>query len=313
MIKEPAATRRMPVHDFAHQSEQANLFTREREDFSVELDVFSGPFEVLLSLIAKKKLDVTEIALAQVTDEFLEFVKAQDDLNLSEASQFLVVAATLLDLKAARLLPHDEADEEIIELLEARDLLFAKLLQYRAFKEVAADFAIRLAAQSLAFPRDVPLESQFRTALPELKINFSLDDLARFAAEAFSRKPDTVRLDHLHDPLVPVESQIKYIRSTLVPGDRTSFTHLCANTKSVPTVVSRFLAVLELLRNGEITIEQESPLAPLYLTRVRINHRKQIDNAEPDSNSAPFAETSADKSNLQSSKRHRDLDLVEER
>ena len=279
MARESAADRQL-LRDFDGKSAQANLFTREREDFSVELDVFSGPFEVLLSLIAKKKLDVTEIALAQVTDEFLEFVKAQDDLNLSEASQFLVIAATLLDLKAARLLPHDETDAEIIELLEARDLLFAKLLQYRAFKEAAADFAIRLAAQSLAVARDVPLEPQFQAALPELKINFDPDDLARLMAGALSRKPDTVQFDHLHDPLVPVESQIKYIRSVLVPGDRTSFARLCGNTKNVPTLVSRFLAVLELLRNREITIEQESPLAPLYLTRVKLSQQTQNMEAE---------------------------------
>lgn len=252
------------------QAPPANLFTQKNEDFSVELDIFSGPFEVLLSLIAKKKLDVTEIALSQVTDEFLAFVKSQENLNLSEASQFLVVAATLLDLKAARLLPSDEEDEQIIELLEARDLLFAKLLQYRAFKDVAADFAIRIASQALSVARDVPLEDKFKAALPELKINFDREDLARFAAIAFSRKPDVVQFNHLHDPLVPVESQVKYIRQTLLPGDRISFTRLCASAKNVPTIVSRFLAVLELLREGEIVVAQDSPLAPLYITRVEI-------------------------------------------
>ncbi|MDR6938787.1 ScpA family protein [Arcanobacterium hippocoleae] len=252
------------------QNTQGDLFTHEPEDFAVELDVFSGPFDVLLSLIARKKLDVTSIALAQVTDEFISFALAQEDLNLSQASQFVVVAATLLDLKAARLLPHEEIDEEIIAILEARDLLFAKLLQYRAFKEVARDFAARLLSQSMAIARDVPLESHFKTALPELRINFDCEDLARLAANAFSRKPAVVGLDHLHDPLVPVESQINYLRQKMLPGEQISFAKLCASARNIPTVVSRFLAVLEMLRNNEIAIMQESPLAPLIITRLKL-------------------------------------------
>lgn len=248
-------------------SVQEDLFT-SGAGFAVNLDVFSGPFEVLLSLIAKHRLDVTEVALAQVTDEFLEFVRSQEELDLSQMSEFLVVAATLLDLKAARLLPRDEDDEEDFELLEARDLLFAKLLQYRAFKQVAVEMAARLSQQSLAHPRDVDMEPQFKKMLPEIDLSIGLEDLALLAASAFNRTPDSVRLDHLHDPLVPVDSQVSLLRERMIIGDRMSFTELCRDARNVPTVVSRFLAVLEMLRGGEVEIEQSGPLEPLLVTRV---------------------------------------------
>ncbi|MFY9262990.1 MAG: segregation/condensation protein A [Actinomycetaceae bacterium] len=249
-------------------SVQEDLFT-SGQGFAVDLDVFSGPFEVLLSLIAKRKLDVTEVALAEVTDDFLAFVREQDEVDLSNLSEFLVVAATLLDLKAARLLPRDESEEEDLELLEARDLLFAKLLQYRAFKQVAVVFAQRLSEQSLAYARDVPLEKHFKEALPEVDLRLTLDDLAFLAARTFNRSQPTVPFDHLHDPLVPVHSQVATLRERLIVGDRVSFSQLCSDARNIPTVISRFLAVLELLRSGEVDIDQEGPLAPLFVTRVR--------------------------------------------
>ena len=240
----------------------------ESRPFAVTLDVFSGPFEVLLSLITRKKLDITEVALAQVTDEFLAFVASQSEADLSEVSQFLVVAATLLDLKAARLLPHEEIEEEDLELLEARDLLFAKLLQYRAFKEVAADLAARFAQQWLYVARDVPLEPQYKAALPQLELALTPQYLAMLAAQAMSRKEPTIGLSHIHAPLVSVESQVALIRDRLVVGDRMSFTQLCADAREVPIVVARFLAVLDLLRRGEIEIEQAGALEPFTVHRI---------------------------------------------
>lgn len=261
---------------------QDDLFTLEESEsgFDVTLDVFSGPFEVLLSLIARKRLDVTEVALAEVTDEFLEFVANQDEADLSAMSEFLVVAATLLDLKAARLLPHDEEDEEDTELLEARDLLFAKLLQYRAFKDVAADFTARLSSQSLAVARDVPLEPYYASLLPEVQLRITVDDLARLAAATMTRTPTTVRLDHLHDPLVPVSTQVDLLRERMVIGDPQSFTQLCRDAGNVPTVVSRFMAVLEMMRGGEMRVEQETALAPLILTRIGPPRRRSSDSDE---------------------------------
>ncbi|WP_160149029.1 segregation and condensation protein A [Arcanobacterium ihumii] len=247
---------------------QDDLFAESRDKFAVDLDIFQGPFDVLLSLIARHRLDITEVALAQVTDDFLAFVSLHDELDLSQASEFLVVAATLLDLKAARLLPHSEDDPETLELLEARDLLFAKLLQYKAFKDVATDIFVRMERQGLAFAREVDLEPQFKKMLPELQLNADRTDLAIFAARAFSRKADGVTLDHLHDPLVSVDSQVTLIREKLIVGDRISFLHLCEDAQNVPTVVSRFLAILELIRSGEIKIEQDSPLGSLIIHRI---------------------------------------------
>ncbi|MCI5826087.1 MAG: segregation/condensation protein A [Arcanobacterium sp.] len=240
----------------------------ESEEFAVSLAVFSGPFEVLLSLITRRKLDITEVALSEVTDEFLAFVAAQSEADLSQVSEFVVVAATLLDLKAARLLPHSEADEEDVELLEARDLLFAKLLQYRAFKEVAADLAARLSAQTLFVPRAVPLEEPFKGLLPEVELGITPEYLAMLAAQALTRKEPTIQLDHIHDPLVSVESQVQAIYERLAVGDRMSFHSLCSDAPNVATVVSRFLAVLDLLRRGEVSVEQNSPLESLVVVRV---------------------------------------------
>ncbi|MDP9800000.1 segregation and condensation protein A [Arcanobacterium wilhelmae] len=265
--------------------EQPSLLEESAGGFAVELDAFSGPFEVLLTLIARKRLDITEVALGAVTDEFLAFVAAQDEADLSQMSEFVVVAATLLDLKAARLLPkEDRDDDDNYELLEARDLLFAKLLQYRAFKEVAAVFAARLASQSLAYARDVPLEEYFRSLLPEVQLRATAADLARIVAGAFSRTPPIVRLDHLHDPLVPVETQVSYIRDRLIVGDRVSFASLCADAENIPTIVSRFMAVLEMLRDGEVRVEQEAALAALIITRVAPGKSKRgvvVSNSGP--------------------------------
>lgn len=239
------------------------------DTFAVELDVFSGPFEVLLNMIARRKLDITEVALSQVTDEFLAFVAAQDRTDLEHMSEFLVVAATLLEMKTLRLLPRNEVAEEDLELLEARDLLFAKLLQYRAYKEVAADMAVRLAQESLRYGRAATLEPELRNILPEVQLTLTVQELAILAAQAIYAPPQQVPLAHLHDPIVPVSSQVSLLRSRLVLGDPISFTQLCRDAGNLPTVVSRFLAVLEMLRNGEVAVSQESPLAPLNIKKVR--------------------------------------------
>ncbi|MDD7465872.1 MAG: ScpA family protein [Actinomycetaceae bacterium] len=255
--------------DCAISEPQGDTSTPQTEGgFSVSLAVFSGPFEVLLSLINRRKLDITDVALSEVTDEFLAFVAAQSEADLSQVSEFVVVAATLLDLKAARLLPHTPEDEEDVELLEARDLLFAKLLQYRAFKEVAADIAQRLMTQTLFVPRSVPLEEHLRGLLPPVELNITPQYLAMVAAQAFTREEPQISLDHIHDPLVSVESQIHAIYERLAVGDRMSFRELCKDAPNVATVVSRFLAVVDLLRRGEVDVEQEHALAPLLVVRV---------------------------------------------
>src|SRR6202042_2111086 len=159
-------------------------------DFEVHLDVFEGPFDLLLALISKHKLDITEIALSSVTDEFIAHIRARaDSWDLDQASYFLVVAATLLDLKAARLLPAGEADDEDgLALLEARDLLFVRLRQSRASKAVAAEIASRMAAAGRRFPRRVPMEPRFVELLPEVLLGLGPVEFAAIAARALTPK-----------------------------------------------------------------------------------------------------------------------------
>lgn len=245
------------------------LTRRGPTPFQVHLDVFQGPFELLLGLIAKHKLDVTEIALAKITDEFVAHIRlaqeADDDWDLSQASEFLLIAATLLDLKAARLLPNRrEDDEEDLELIEARDLLFARLLQYRAFKEVASAFATRMETVGRIFPRDVALEDEFTTLLPELVMNITPEQLAMIAAKAMTpRPPPTVGLTHLHAPQVSVREQAGLVVQRLRTTGTASFRDLVADADSTLVIVARFLALLELFRESLLTLDQQDPLGEL--------------------------------------------------
>lgn len=232
--------------------------------FVVALDNFTGPFDLLLGLITKRQLDITEIALAQVTDDFIAHMKTVSDL--SQTTEFVVVAATLLDMKARSLLPHeDNGGDEDWEYLEARDLLFSRLLQYRAFKEVSAIFGRLWDLHAHRHPREAELEPQYAALLPKLRWSATPSQLARLAADALSRKPPTVVTTHLHDPLVPVRPQAEYIASVLRLSRWSTFTDLCANAPDLNTIVSRFLAILDLYREGLIRFQQEYPLAPLTI------------------------------------------------
>ncbi len=240
--------------------------------FEVHLDNFSGPFDLLLSLISRHRLDITEVALAQVTDEFIAAVraaeKAETPWDLGRLSEFLVVAATLLDLKAARLLPATDVDDaDDLEMLEARDLLFLRLLQYRAFKEVAAAIGARLGEQARSVPRSVALEPHLAALLPELVLQIGPSELALFAAHAMRPRPEpTVDLHHLHAPAVSVREQAGVIVDRLRRASSgTSFRSLTADAGTVGVVVARFLALLELFREGVIAFDQVSPLGDLTI------------------------------------------------
>ena len=236
--------------------------------FQVHLDVFEGPFDLLLALISKHKLDITEVALSQVTDEFIAYISERSDgWDLDQVSYFLVVAATLLDLKAARLLPSGEVeDEEDLALLEARDLLFARLLQYRAYKEVAAVFAARMTAASRRFPRRVPLEPRFAGLLPEVLLGLGAAEFARLASLALAPKPPPkVDTGHIHSPLISVREQARIVAARLRELGRASFRQLTADAASYEVVAS-FLALLELYREGAVSFEQMAPLGELYVT-----------------------------------------------
>nr|WP_217274947.1 ScpA family protein [Rathayibacter sp. VKM Ac-2835] len=242
--------------------------------FTVALSNFEGPFDLLLSLIAKQQVDITEIALSAVTDEFLSYLHGIDTAEgLDRASEFLVVAATLLDLKIAGLLPQGElVDAEDAAMLEARDLLFARLLQYRAFKQVSAWFAERIDAETGRHVRQVPLEEEFRAKKPELVWTLSPEDFAALAAFALApREIPTVGLDHLHAPLISIREQAAYIVAVLRERTTATFRELVADADEKGVIVARFIAVLELYRHAAIAFEQPEPLGELTLQWVAEN------------------------------------------
>lgn len=236
----------------------------ESSTFEVHLENFEGPFDLLLTLIAKHKLDVTEVALSQVTDEFIAHIKASD-WDLDETSEFLVVAATLLDLKAARLLPSGEVeDEDDLALLEARDLLFARLLQYKAYKEVASVLAARFADEALRFPRAVGLEERYSALLPEVVVGLGPEELAMLAAKVLTPKPPPlVGLAHLHQPRVSVREQALVVVDRLRRSRVLTFRTLAADCPTTLHVVARFLSLLELYREKAVAFEQVVALGEL--------------------------------------------------
>ena len=234
--------------------------------FTVKLTNFEGPFDLLLQLIGKHKLDVTEIALSEVTDEFIAHLRALGkELDLDQASEFLVVASTLLDLKAARLLPAaDVDDEDDLELLEARDLLFARLLQYKAYKQAAAFLREREALAARRFPRDAALEPRFAELMPEVLLGITPRQFAALAAKALAPKePQTVSVSHLHAPPVSVAEQLLTVRNQLIRQGTASFRVLTADCAHTLEVVARFLALLELYRQQRVVFEQVTPLGDL--------------------------------------------------
>jgi segregation and condensation protein A len=240
--------------------------------FHVDLgELFEGPFDLLLGLIAKHKLDVTEVALSKVTDEFIAHIKAMgpvwDNASLDQATEFLVVAATLLDLKAARLLPSGEVeDEEDLALLEARDLLFARLLQYRAYKQVAAVFAGRMAVEAGRYARAVTLEPQFAGLLPEVLLGLGPQEFAALAARAMAPRPvPMVSMEHLHAPAVSVKEQAGILVTALRRSRTSTFRQLTADCEGTLVVVARFLALLELYREGAVVFDQVDPLGELHI------------------------------------------------
>ncbi len=224
--------------------------------FSLRFANFDGPFDLLLQLISRHKMDITDISLSLITDEFIAYIRALessgDGWRLDQATEFLVIAATLLDLKAARLLPSGEVDdEEDLALLEARDLLFARLLQYRAFKEIAATFERSIALADKTFPRVVSLDPTLASLLPEVLIGVGAQRFAAIAERVLSPKiTAAIAISHLHLPLVSVAEESKVVVEALRRSRSMSFRHLVADATSTLVVVARFLALLELYKQG---------------------------------------------------------------
>ncbi|MEU5402542.1 segregation/condensation protein A [Streptomyces sp. NPDC005963] len=236
--------------------------------FTVRLANFEGPFDLLLQLISKHKLDVTEVALSRVTDEFMAHIRAMgDDWDLDQTTEFLVVAATLLDLKAARLLPAAEIEDEAdLALLEARDLLFARLLQYRAYKQIAEILQDRFDTEGRRYPRTVGLEPHLAELLPDVVISIGAEGFARLAVKAMQPKPKPqVYVDHIHAPLVSVREQAAIVVALLRERGRATFRELTEDTGDTLTVVARFLALLELYRDKAVFLDQPEALGELVV------------------------------------------------
>lgn len=268
--------------------EQAHDAPEKSSAFQVHLDNFDGPFDLLLQLISRHKLDITEISLSLVTDEFISYIRALElsgeGWRLDQATEFLVIAATLLDLKAARLLPSGEIeDEEDLALLEARDILFARLLQYRAFKEIAASFQEAIAAADRSFPRIVALDPELSSLLPEVLIGVGP---ARFAAIAdrvlTPKSAPVVALEHLHSALVSVSEESKSVVEALRRSGTLSFRSLIAEADSTLVVVARFLALLDLYRQGALRFEQVVALGELQISWIGSSEGEILASSEFD-------------------------------
>ncbi|WP_312875936.1 segregation and condensation protein A [Arthrobacter terrae] len=258
----------------------------ESAGFEVRLENFSGPFDLLLGLISKHEMDITDVALAQVTDEFIGYLRrlreAGADWALDEASEFVVLAATLLELKAARLLPAGEAEnDDDLALLETRDLLFARLLQYKAFKEIAAIIGDRLESEAERFPRLTALEPHFAALLPELLWRHTPEKFAALARAALTPRvpaPTAVGLGHLHAPTVDVKEQSEIIAAMLAVGHAMSFRVLIADAATTLVVVARFLALLDMFRDAVVAFEQAGPLGELQVHWTGAFAYKELDS-----------------------------------
>ncbi|NYH54439.1 MULTISPECIES: segregation and condensation protein A [Nocardiopsis] len=255
--------------------------------FQVHLDNFEGPFDLLLALISKHKLDITEVSLSRVTDEFIAHIRAYgEEWDLDQASNFLLVAATLLDLKAARLLPRgDVEDEADLALLEARDLLFARLLQYRAYKEVASFMRGRLASQGRRYARAVPLEERFAALRPEVLFKLGPQEFAALAGMVFTPKePPSVPVTHIHQTKTSVREQGELMVAELREHGRLTFAELTAACTGTFEVVARFLALLELYRASSVDFDQPEPLGELLVTwtggEAEVEVRSEYDGSD---------------------------------
>jgi segregation and condensation protein A len=272
----------LDIESLASENEGAEFSGESGDGFYVRLENFEGPFDLLLALISRRQLDVTEVSLSTVTDEFLSYLTAAGKWDLGQATEFLVVASTLLDLKAARLLPAaDVEDEEDLALLEARDLLFARLLQYRAYKLAAAYLAELERTQARRYGRSVELEPRFARLLPDIMIRVTPARFAALAAAALAPKPAPVlSTDHVHAPRVSVREHMLTIRERLRRHGAATFRSLIADCRNTLEVVARFLGLLELYREGAVAFDQAAALAELRVRWVSADADEAAERAD---------------------------------
>ena len=262
-------------------SAEAEISTEESatSGFRVNLEVYSGPFDALLGMIANNKLELTEVSLSSITEEFLTYVRGLDfTKNMDEASAFLDIASILVEAKSVAILPGGEDsqhDEQSLEALRERDLLFARLLQYRAYKQAAGDFRARIAANSGRFPHPAAMDEGIAAMLPELVWTLTPLELAQLAAQVIAAAPASeVSIHQLHVPLVDLRAQSLVVRDRLIAaleskGDQSiSFSELTRDCTSRIEVVARFMAVLVFFKQGVLQYQQDGPFAELHLRWV---------------------------------------------
>ena len=262
-------------------SAEAEISTEESatSGFRVNLEVYSGPFDALLGMIANNKLELTEVSLSSITEEFLTYVRGLDfTKNMDEASAFLDIASILVEAKSVAILPGGEDsqhDEQSLEVLRERDLLFARLLQYRAYKQAAGDFRARIAANAGRFPHPAAMDEGIAAMLPELVWTLTPLELAQLAAQVIANAPASeVSIDQLHVPLVDLRAQSLVVRDRLIAaleskGDQSmSFSELTRDCTSRIEVVARFMAVLVFFKQGVLQYQQDGPFAELHLRWV---------------------------------------------
>ena len=262
-------------------SAEAEISTEESatSGFRVNLEVYSGPFDALLGMIANNKLELTEVSLSSITEEFLTYVRGLDfTKNMDEASAFLDIASILVEAKSVAILPGGEDnqyDEQSLEALRERDLLFARLLQYRAYKQAAGDFRARIAANSGRFPHPAAMDEGVAAMLPELVWTLTPLELAQLAAQVIANAPASeVSIHQLHVPLVDLRAQSLVVRDRLIAaleskGDQSmSFSELTRDCTSRIEVVARFMAVLVFFKQGVLQYQQDGPFAELHLRWV---------------------------------------------
>lgn len=262
-------------------SAEAEISTEESatSGFQVNLEVYSGPFDALLGMIANNKLELTEVSLSSITEEFLTYVRGLDfTKNMDEASAFLDIASILVEVKSVAILPGGEDnqhDEQSLEALRERDLLFARLLQYRAYKQAAGDFRARIAANSGRFPHPAAMDEGVAAMLPELVWTLTPLELAQLAAQVIANAPASeVSIHQLHVPLVDLRAQSLVVRDRLIAaleskGDQSmSFSELTRDCTSRIEVVARFMAVLVFFKQGVLQYQQDGPFAELHLRWV---------------------------------------------
>lgn len=263
MVGEPKAT----PEDLSTLEVEATYGPVSLREFDVTLTNFTGPFDLLLRLIASRQMDLTEVALAAVTDEFLGYIRRSPDLT--SATDFLVVAATLLHMKAAALVPGAGDEDDLAEEdLEARDLLFARLLQYKALQEAAAALGRRWEESSGTAPRLVPLQEPYASMLPELRWSLTKVELAQLAAEALTDRPRPDQAEHVGRPAASFEEELAFVARNLKERGNATFAQIIEGADSAAVVVTRFLAVLQLYRQGSLQFDQEGPMATLAVTWV---------------------------------------------